>query len=80
MSDTNECFFCGCFFTSEDARNSGVDVAYSQTYCSEICYNRDTEQMKQDVIAETKQDIINNPSIVEANVGGFNLKINTNIK
>lgn len=81
---TFECFYCGVLYSRHDAVDANVPEEYSGTYCSEVCMTIDQAQIKQDVLAECKEEVLSasgEASIASMRtIAGFNLRIAQNKK
>lgn len=78
-----ECFSCGSLFIVSDARAANTPEHFVKTYCSELCYQIDTEEiekqikqeqlMQEEAIKLLQEDVKNEPPLIS--VGGFQLKM-----
>ena len=78
------CFHCDTQFARSDSIAANTPELHADTYCSRICYDKDTEQMEADIKAAAIADSVASdsektiPIIEEIKAGGFILKVRKN--
>lgn len=69
-----ECFWCGTHYERD---SSTAPLEYRPTYCSQECYETDTEHMKNYATPKTDEDAKQEDSVAttEVQVGQFRIKV-----